>query len=126
MPLNSPLRTTLFPGPRLRAEVGEDPGCAGLAPRLEIDPGLPGGGSADGARMWTAARDPDGDPRRLHRPRLELARPQLDQAREAVVEEAGALARLDDLAEALQLAVAAAAQAAAEGQASSAEVVEGG
>src|SRR5262245_41920834 len=86
---------------------------------------VPTHGAANGPSVGPAAGDPDGDPRRLHRARLELARPELAEASEPVIESPRPLAGIDDLAERFELAVSVAPEPDAEDQSALAQVVEG-
>lgn len=132
----------------LGAEVGEDPGCPGPLPRVELrarlevdddvepvlivasllgdlvdelgqclwgwqldrEDAVPARRAAERPAVRPACRDPDRDPRRLHGSRLELPGPKLGQAAEPMIESLCAFARVDDLAEALELGVAVAAE----------------
>jgi hypothetical protein len=91
----------------LVCELGQ---CSGSGQLDREDP-VPARRPAEGASMWPACRDPDRDPRTLHRLRLELAVPARGQSVEPGVESMRPFARIDHLAEPLKLAVSIAAEA---------------
>lgn len=95
------------------------------ARQLDREESVPAHGAAEGPSVRPTGRDPDGDPRRLHRAWLELPGPKLDQAAEPVVESLRTLAGVHDFAERFELIVSDTAEPDAENQASLAQVIEG-
>src|SRR5829696_4523918 len=92
--------------------------------QIDREVAVPVRGPLQGTALRPTAGDPDRDARPLDRGGLELAGPELGELGQALIEEAGALARVDDLAEGLELAVAIAAETDSEGEATAAQVVE--
>lgn len=78
--------------------------------QLDREDAVPARGAAERPAVRPTRRDPDRDPRCLHRSRLELPGPKLGQASEPMIESLRAFARVDDLAEELELPVAVAAE----------------
>src|SRR5262245_21032811 len=94
----------------LAGELGQ---CV-WARQLDREESVPAHSAADGAPVGPAGRDPDGDPRPLHRAGLELAGPELGEANEPVIESLRPLAGIDDLPEWFELTVSVTAEPDAE------------
>ena len=92
--------------------------------QLDREKSIPTGRPAQGPAVGPAGGNPHRDAGRLHGRRLELAAPVGAEPVESCVEQACPLARIHDLAERLQLVVAIAAKANAEGETAAAEQVE--
>src|SRR5262249_9739830 len=107
------------------ADLGEELGVVGWGGDPGREQAVPPRRAAHRAPVRPFRGDPDRDPGLLYRDRLEVAGPVPGQLCEALVQQYGPFARVGDLAERLELVVAGAADAHAEGEPARAELIQG-